>query len=75
MEAFMQKRTKLRIRIAALLIVIGMVLEIISFTWVGPSAFMLFIGGGVLCSIAGIALYLFMLFVGSRKLAEHKQEG
>lgn len=41
----MQKRTKLRIRIAALLIVIGMVLEIISFTWVGPSAFMLFIGG------------------------------
>lgn len=61
----MQKRTKQRIRIAALLITMGMVLEFTSLMWIGPSAFLVFIGGGAfICT--GVGLYLFMLFIASR---------
>lgn len=70
MEVCMQKRTKSRFRLAALFIVIGMLLELVSFWWVGPSAFMLFIGGGVLFSVVGIGLYLFILLTANR----HKSE-
>ncbi len=62
----MQKRTKHRIRIAALLITVGMILEFASLMWIGPSAFLVFIGGGAfICT--GVGLYLFMLFMASRK--------
>ena len=62
----MQKRTKQRIRIAALLITMGMVLEFVSLLWKGPSAFLVFIGGGVFICV-GVGLYLFMLFMGSKQ--------
>ncbi len=67
----MQKRTKKRIRIAALLITVGMILEFASLMWIGPSAFLVFIGGGAFIC-AGVGLYLFMLFIASRK--QHQPE-
>lgn len=63
----MQNRTKKRIRIAGLLIVLGLIAELFSFVWVGPSAFMLFIGGSFVFCGLGISLYLIMLYSGSRR--------
>lgn len=47
-----------RIRIAALLEVVGLAVEIISLRWAHPTAFLLFVGLGGLLLAAGILLYL-----------------
>jgi len=67
----MQKRTKQRIRIAAFLITVGMVLEFASLMWIGPSAFLVFIGGGAFICV-GVGLYLFMLFIAGRKQTQNE---
>lgn len=47
-----------RIRTAALLEIIGLVVEVLSLRWSHPTAFLLFVGAGGLLLAAGILLYL-----------------
>lgn len=51
--------TERRIRLAALLIAVGMVIEGISFLWIAPSSFFLFLIVGAGLSGIGILLYSF----------------
>jgi uncharacterized membrane protein YccC len=50
------------LRIAAILIVIGLGIEIISLRWTHPTAFVVFAAGTGLCIGAGVLLFLGALF-------------
>lgn len=51
--------TERRIRLAALFIAVGMVIEGISLLWIAPSSFFLFLILGAGLSGIGIVMYLF----------------
>ncbi len=52
------KRTEHRIRLEALFIVAGMIVEFVSLWWVGPSSFILFLSAGVVLSSIGVGMYV-----------------
>jgi hypothetical protein len=52
-------RIEKRIRIASLLVVAGLLVEIASFVWKSPLAFFLFLG--VACGIAAAGIVLFLI--------------
>jgi hypothetical protein len=59
-----QKRTtesQRRVRTAAILIVVGLVIELVSLRWAHPTAFIVFAAGTGACVGAGILLVLVML--------------
>jgi hypothetical protein len=47
-----------RLRISALAVLFGLLVELISLTWHTPSAFLVFVGFGGLAIAAGIVFYL-----------------
>jgi hypothetical protein len=50
-----------RFRLAAILLIVGLMLEAICLLWARPLAFILLVcGGGLMCA-AGSALYLYLL--------------
>jgi hypothetical protein len=50
-----------RFRLAAILLIVGLLLEAICLLWARPLAFILLVcGGGLMCA-AGSALYLYLL--------------
>lgn len=51
-------RRERRIRLAALLELLGIAVEVISLRWAHPTAFLLFVGIGGLLLAAGVVLYL-----------------
>ena len=59
------------VRIAALCIVAGLVVEAISLLWVGPSAFLTFLFGGGLLVAAGCLLFLWALLRADPPVSEH----
>lgn len=50
-----------RIRIAGILLVAGLVVELISLTWSHPTAFLLFLFVGATLMAVGLLLYLYSL--------------
>jgi hypothetical protein len=50
------------LRLAAVLILIGLGIEILSLRWTHPTAFVLFAAGTGLCVGAGVVLFLATLF-------------
>jgi hypothetical protein len=51
-------RRERRVRLAALLELLGIAVEVVSLRWTHPTAFLLFVGIGGLLLAAGIILYL-----------------
>jgi hypothetical protein len=49
------------LRIAGILLILGLVVDIISLIWAKPLAFLLFVGVGGLLILAGLFIYLFSL--------------
>ena len=60
-----------RIRVSAILLVAGLLVELFTLHSARPTAFLVFVGIGGLLIAAGVALYLFTLLRG---LAPKKQE-
>ena len=56
-----------RIRIASVLVVLGLVVEIVSFVWKSPLAFFLFLIGACGIAAAGILLFLISLVTVDRE--------
>ena len=56
-----------RIRIASVLVVLGLVVEIVSFVWKSPLAFLLFLIGACGIAAAGILLFLISLVTVDRE--------
>ena len=58
----MQNRTiERRIRIAAVLILVGLIIEAVTLRILHPLSFIAFAGAGVVCLVAGILVFLFAL--------------
>lgn len=55
-----------RIRLASLLVVLGLLVEIASFIWKSPLAFFLFLVGACGIAAAGIVLFLISLVTVDR---------
>ncbi len=51
-----------RLRIAALLVVLGLVIELVSLRWAHPTAFIVFTAGTGLSTGAGVLVFLTVLF-------------
>jgi hypothetical protein len=63
-----------RIRLAAIMVIAGLLVEAVSFFWRSPLSFFLFIIGACGLAAAGIALFLFSLVtVGGARADESKQ--
>jgi polyferredoxin len=56
-------RVERRLRIAAVLIIIGLLIELFTLYWAHPTAFVVFMFVGGLFLIAGVLTYLFTLLV------------
>jgi hypothetical protein len=56
-----------RIRLASLIVVLGLVVEIVSFIWKSPLAFFLFLIGACGIAAAGILLFLITLVTVDRE--------
>jgi hypothetical protein len=54
-----------RLRVASLLILIGLVIELSSLTWYHPLSFLTFMFAGGLLLVAGILYYLYSLTLKS----------
>lgn len=50
-----------RIKIAATLIILGLLVEAVCLLWARPLAFLIFVGIGILLMFAGIVFYLISL--------------
>jgi hypothetical protein len=50
-----------RIRIAAVLVILGMIVELVSFRWRSPLAFFLFLFGACAITFVGIVIFLVSL--------------
>jgi hypothetical protein len=55
-----------RIRLASVLVILGLVLEVVSFVWKSPLAFFLFLVGACGIAAAGILLFLISLVTVDR---------
>jgi hypothetical protein len=58
-----------RLRLAGLLILLGLGLEAVSFSWNSPFAFFLFIFGTGLLVVVGILVFLYSLVAGGESAA------
>ncbi len=57
-----------RLRIAAVLVILGLVVELASLTWRHPTAFIFFLGAGGLLMAAGILYFLYYVaLLGDRQ--------
>ena len=56
-----------RIRLASVLVILGLVVEIVSFFWKSPLAFFLFLVGACGIAAAGILLFLVSLVTVDRE--------
>lgn len=56
-----------RIRLASVLVILGLVVEIVSFLWKSPLAFFLFLVGACGIAAAGILLFLVSLVTVDRE--------
>ena len=65
------KRLALFLRIASLLIIVGLVAEITSLLWFHPLSFVLFAFVGATLTILGIAVYLLSLVFATTPAAEN----
>jgi hypothetical protein len=63
-----------RLRISAVLILIGLVIELFSLTWTHPLSFMLFLFLGGLLMAAGIIIYLISLTIDSLLLSDQDKQ-
>lgn len=50
-----------RLRIAGLLVSLGLIIEVITMFWSHPTAFLAFLLAGASCVAAGVLLYLFAI--------------
>ena len=66
------KRQKMT-RVAAALVLLGILVQAISLEWTHPIAFILFAGVGVTATVAGAACYLYGLLLARRR-GEAKRE-
>lgn len=56
-----------RLKIAGILIILGLIVEGVSLLWLHPLSFVFFIGVGVLLLAAGIVVYLWSLISPNSK--------
>jgi hypothetical protein len=56
-----EKAVEARLRLAALLVMVGIVVEIASLTWRHPTAFIVFVGIGGLLMAAGMSTFLWTI--------------
>jgi|GEM_PF-1273061 uncharacterized membrane protein len=63
-----------RLQLAAIVLLIGLIVEVLCLLGRGPIAFLLFSGVCVLLFLAGILLYLQVLVSASSHHAERKQD-
>lgn len=61
-----------RLRLAGLLIILGLAIELVTLKWSHPTAFLVFLMVGGLCLLVGIVLYLFTLISASQPAAPEK---
>jgi hypothetical protein len=57
-------RLQQRLKIAAYLLIAGLIVEVITLYWFSPLSFMLFIGGGGSLVVLGVLLYLITIVTG-----------
>jgi hypothetical protein len=63
-------RFEARFRLAAVLLIVGLLVEAICLLWARPLAFILLVcGGGLMCA-AGIAVYLYLLVLDDEESLE-----
>jgi hypothetical protein len=63
-----------RLRIAGILIVLGLVVELLTLAWNNPISFIVFLGVGGLLMFLGIVLYLWSLVSEDQRTAHlHRQ--
>jgi hypothetical protein len=55
-------RRERRLRIAAILIIVGLAIEVVSLRYAHPTAFLVFVGGSGLLIGCGVLLFLMVLF-------------
>ena len=65
-----QTKLELRLRRSGLLVAIGLIAELISLLWNHPTAFLLFLGAGVVLIAAGIIFYFYSLVSVSESPSE-----
>jgi predicted membrane channel-forming protein YqfA (hemolysin III family) len=58
-----------RLRIAGILIVLGLVVELLTLAWNNPISFIVFLGAGGLMMFLGIVIYLWSLVSEDQKTA------
>jgi hypothetical protein len=56
-----QQRLERRLRISAVLVILGLLVELVSLTWRHPTAFLVFIGVGGLLMATGILSFLYSI--------------
>jgi uncharacterized membrane protein YczE len=71
-----QKLTKLerRLRVAGVLVILGLVVELVTLHWSHPTAFMFFLLAGATLMGAGIVIYLLTLLGAGRTPAAGERE-
>jgi hypothetical protein len=63
-----------RLKLAGLLVVLGLIVEAITLFWSHPTAFLVFLFLGALLVVAGVLLYLFAIATYSAPPAGSKPE-
>lgn len=62
----MSARLDQRLRVSAVLVLIGLLVELVSFTWHSPLSFVLFVAIGGLAMATGILLFLYSIVANSK---------
>jgi hypothetical protein len=60
-----------RLRAAAILIIVGLAIELVSLRWAHPTAFIVFAAGTGACVGLGVLLFLFVLFSSGPRSTEN----
>ena len=69
-EQFISKK----LRLAGILIALGLIMEAVTLVWNHPLSFMAFLGGGVLLMLIGMAIYLWTIVSGVQPATANPSE-
>lgn len=69
-EHFISKK----LRLAGILIALGLIMEAVTLVWNHPLSFMAFLAGGVLLMLIGMVLYLWTIVSGTQSATANPSE-
>lgn len=70
-EHFISKK----LRLAGILIALGLIMEAVTLVWNHPLSFVAFLGGGVLLMLIGMAIYLWTIVSGTQSAPAAESDG